>query len=105
LVRIKLLADDLQTRGGELLDTPCPFALRHPSLLVAEFLQRSTSYQKNKSNNSVIIIMFSITMLIVVQYSLNIQIQDLQIRNNMGVNEDYRLLGCKTMQLAMFWRT
>jgi len=49
--------------------------------------------------------MFSITMLIVVQYSLNIQIQDLQIRNNMGVNEDYRLLGCKTMQLAMFWRT
>ena len=39
-------------------------------------------------------------MLIAVQYSLSTQIQDLQIRNNMGVNEDYHLLGCKTMQLA-----
>jgi hypothetical protein len=28
------------------------------------------------------------------------QIQDLQTRNNMDVNDDYRLLGCKTMQLA-----
>jgi hypothetical protein len=39
-------------------------------------------------------------MLIAVQYSLSIQIQDLQIGNNMGMNKDYHLLGCKTMQLA-----
>jgi hypothetical protein len=35
-----------------------------------------------------------------VQYSLNIQIQDLHIGNNRGVNDDYRVLGCETMQLA-----
>lgn len=80
-----------------MLDAPCSFALRYPSSRVAEFLQRSTSYHKNKSNNCVIIIMFSITMLTVVQYSLSIQIQDLQIRNNMSVNEDYHLLGHKTV--------
>jgi len=39
LVRIKLLADDLQKGGGELLDAPCSFALRYPSSLEAEFLQ------------------------------------------------------------------
>jgi len=44
--------------------------------------------------------MFSITMLMAVQYSLSKQIQDLQIGNNRGVNEDYRLLGCETKQLA-----
>jgi hypothetical protein len=44
--------------------------------------------------------MFSVTMLIAVQFSFSIQIQNLQIRNNIAVNEDYRLLGCKTMQLA-----
>ena len=67
LVRIKLLADELQRGGGELLDAPCSLALRYPSSLEAEFLQRSISHQKNKSINCVIIIMFSITMLIAMQ--------------------------------------
>jgi len=39
-------------------------------------------------------------MLMEVQYSLSIQIQDSQIGNNRGVNEDYHLLGCETKQLA-----
>jgi len=49
--------------------------------------------------------MFSITVLIKVQYSLSIQIQDLQIRNIRAVNVDYRLLGCETMQLAVWENT
>jgi hypothetical protein len=73
--------------------------MRYPSL-VAEFLQRSTSHQTNKSNNPVIIIMFSVTKLITMQHSMSTQIQDLQIGNTMIVNKDYHLLGCKTMQLA-----
>jgi hypothetical protein len=39
-------------------------------------------------------------MHIEVQYSLSIQIQDLHIGNNKGVNEDYRVLGCEKTQLA-----
>ena len=35
-----------------------------------------------------------------VQYSMHIQIQDLQSANKIGVNEDYRLLDCEAMQLV-----
>jgi hypothetical protein len=73
-----------------LLDAPCSFALRYPSL-VAEFLQGSTSHQTNKSNNPVINSLFSVIKLLTVQYSLSTQIQDLQIGNTMIVNKDYRL--------------
>jgi len=36
----------------------------------------------------------------VVQYSFSIQIQDIQIGNNRGVDKDYHLLGCETKQLG-----
>jgi len=39
-------------------------------------------------------------MLMEVQNSLSIQIQDLHIGNNGCVNEDYRVLECETTQLA-----
>ena len=35
-----------------------------------------------------------------VQYSMHTQIQDLQSANNIGVNEDYRLLEREATQLA-----
>jgi hypothetical protein len=35
-----------------------------------------------------------------VQYSMHIQIHDLQSANKTGVNEDYRLLDCEATQLA-----
>jgi hypothetical protein len=44
--------------------------------------------------------MFSITMLMEVQCSMCTQIQDLHTGNEMGMNEDYHLLGCETMQMA-----
>jgi len=56
--------------------------------------------RKTKESNYVIIIVFPITMLMEVQYSLSKQIQDLHIGNNRGVNEDYCVLGCETTQLA-----
>ena len=39
-------------------------------------------------------------LLMEVQYSIHIQIQDLQSANKIGVNEDYHLLDCEVTQLA-----
>jgi len=69
------------------------------------FFSNTTSHQKNKRDNYVIIIMFSATMLMEVEYPMSTQIQDLQLANKMVWMKITIFQAVKPCSWLMLWRT